>query len=146
MRVVVIKNVTGNAYTYGLVSVGEDKSSYSVTTDTTAGTGAVTVSSFSGAQSVLLPVQGPYGGLAIGSGYARAYNKLTKEGAVSLDAFEGTRTVRVDGKSLSIAEKVQVYNESTKRFITLQQAKQDFTSFEIYTDATAGIVRLVVVK
>ena len=146
VRVVVIKNVTGNAYTYGLVSVGEDKSSYSVTTDTTAGTGAVTVSSFSGAQSVLLPVQGPYGGLAIGSGYARAYNKLTKEGAVSLDAFEGTRTVRVDGKSLSIAEKVQVYNESTKRFITLQQAKQDFTSFEIYTDATAGIVRLVVVK
>ena len=65
---------------------------------------------------------------------------------MSLDAFEGTRTVRVDGKSLSIAEKVQVYNESTKRFITLQQAKQDFTSFEIYTDATAGIVRLVVVK
>lgn len=150
VRAIVLQNATGNAFVYGLVSVSVDSDSdsvtYSVTTDTTAGTGTVTTSTTTAQGGVSLPVQGPYGGLAIGSGYARAYNKLTKEGAVSLDAFEGTRTVRVDGKSLSIAEKVQVYNESTKRFITLQQAKQDFTSFEIYTDATAGIVRLVVVK
>ena len=65
---------------------------------------------------------------------------------MTLDAFDAASNVHVDGRSLPISDEVQVYNESTKKFITLQQAKEDFNRFDIYTDVTAGIVRFVVVK
>ena len=45
--------------------------------------------------------------------------------------------MHVDGRSLPISDEVQVYNESTKKFITLQQAKEDFNRFDIYTDAVS---------
>ena len=150
VRAIVMRNATGNAFIYGLVSATEDDDgenrSYSVTTDTTAGSGVVTVSTVTAQGGVSLPVQGPYGGLAVGGGYARAFNKLEKQGQVTLDAFDAASNVHVDGRSLPISDEVQVYNESTKKFITLQQAKEDFNRFDIYTDVTAGIVRFVVVK
>lgn len=104
VRAIVMRNATGNAFIYGLVSATEDDDgenrSYSVTTDTTAGSGVVTVSTVTAQGGVSLPVQGPYGGLAVGGGYARAFNKLEKQGQVTLDAFDAASNVHVDGRSL----------------------------------------------
>ncbi len=147
VRAMVLQNATGNAFVYGVIGVnGEDEDTfYTLRTDQGAGSGGVSEVSISAQGGVALNVNGLYGGLAVSGGYARAYCKLENRGSVSLDAFDGTDRVQLDSGIAPLSKTVQVYNETTGRFITLAQAKREFSSFRIYTDAVAGVVRMIVV-
>ena len=155
VRAMVLKNVTGDAYTYGVISEQEtgvdddgdpNPPQYTVTYDSTAGTGTVTEATLSGGRGVSLTVQGPYGGMAVGGKLLRSFARLEKAGTVKDDAFEGETGVRLNGRLLRMADDVQVYDKRGECFVTLAQARERFSSFELYTDLISGKVRVIAVS
>ena len=129
---------------------GEDiRNAFSVTFDSTPLTDTATLTSITGEEGITLGVRGPYGGMAVRDDIIRAFAPLSKLGEVRLEAFNGSSAVDVGGYLLTISDSVQVYNESTGKFITLTEAKTKFSNFHIYSEKTAetgGIVRLIAVK
>lgn len=68
---------------------------------------------------------------------------------VKLTDFDGSEGVRTNNGYYKISDEVQVYVRSLRKFITLNQAKADYTNFELYAERTAdqgGKIRMIIVS
>ena len=148
VSVLLLDDVTGAAYTYGLLTAGEQSGgsgelSYTNTTvsvENSAGVGQsyLTGQTFRG---------GSMGGIAVsGAGKAVAVTSLTQSKGVSRSAFDGEEAVVVDGTRIPISEDVQVYNADNGGWLTLAQAKAYTDTFTVYYSGTPGsdaVVRVI---
>ena len=148
--VIVLNNVTGNAYTYGKLHevAGEEGVAYGLRYDSGAGTGTVSEATLTTAITPMKP-RGPYVGFSVQGGILRSFSQLIKESVVLLEDFIGSNEVRVGNYQLRIADNVQVYDETRDRFVTLAYAKTHFSKFAVHIDkpaAAGGIVRIITVS
>ena len=68
---------------------------------------------------------------------------------VKLTDFDGSEGVRTASGYYKISDEVQVYVTGLNKFITLNQAKADYTNFTLYAERTAnegGKIRVIVVS
>lgn len=149
---ILLKNVTGDAYTYGFyrlstVTNGKEGSEdyYEYRTLAVENSGGTTVYCAS-TQSVR---SGAAGGLAVTAGEKIAgFAELTKVEKVARSAFDGEDYAVIDGVRVPIAGNVQVYNADSGQWITLAQAKGYSDTMTVYYSGALGTsakVRLVVV-
>ena len=155
ISVLLINDVTGNAYTYGLLTVGQeavaglgngDSTTYNTTIGVENSTSDGTQMYLSG-QSVSYH---SYGGIAVTpEGRIADVVTLTRVTGVSRSSFDGTDYVVVDGLRTPIAENVQVYNTETEQWTTLEAAKSYADSFTVYYDQTlsgGGQIRVILTE
>ncbi len=153
VSLIVLSDVTGECYTYGLlkggsqtVNSGDASMSYTNYTvsvrrsDGETGTYLVGRSVKSGAP----------GGIAVtAAGKVAGTVTLTKATDVARADFVGSDTVKAGGYLLTISGDVQVYNETTGQWMTLEAAKAYTDAFTVYYDktpATGGKVRVIIVE
>lgn len=75
--------------------------------------------------------------------------RLTQVGVAKLEDFEGADGVRTKTGYYPLADEVQVYLAGQRRFITLNQAKADYSQFTLYAERTpeeGGKIRLITVQ
>lgn len=68
---------------------------------------------------------------------------------VKLTDFDGEEGVRTNNGYYKISDEVQVYVRDLHKFITLNQAKADYTNFVLYAERTAdqgGKIRMIIVS
>ena len=73
--------------------------------------------------------------------------KLTLIDTVKPSAFDGSSGVRTKDGYYELAENIGVYVSEQNRFVSLQTAKSNYTSFRVYADKTAengGKIRVIV--
>lgn len=139
--VLLLRDVTGNAYTYGILHAGSvtggagtdmEYTNYTVAVENASGT----------SQSYLTgtSVRGnTVGGIAV-----NAENKvagtatLTKAAGITRAAFDGTGAVVVDGMRVPVSDEVQVYNTDTEKWTALSTAKGYADTFTVYYSGTLG--------
>ncbi|NLT58929.1 MAG: S-layer homology domain-containing protein [Clostridiales bacterium] len=144
---IVFENVTGNAFTYGIL-VDDGGPITRLRYDSTAGTDTATETVASWDETTYL-IPGPYCGVSVRGGNLRETVAMERYSGIGLGDFEGSGELRVDGYLLRVAERVQVYDYTNDKFIPLSEAKRRYQTFEVYTDrqpAQGGVVRLIVVK
>ena len=138
--VVVLNNVTGDAYTYGILHTGTKTegsgdmqvTNYTVSVENSAGTTQDYITGTSvGYQSV--------GGVAATSdGKTAGVVTLDKVTGVARSAFAGEETVVLDGVQVPLSDDVQVYNADNGTWITLSEAKAYTDTFTVYYSGTIG--------
>ena len=146
-----LKNVTGDCYTYGFAVAGVQQGgsgsltyqNYTVAVENSDGTTETLVSGtkFSDGTAV--------GVAATGAGKLAGYVTLKKITGVERDDFDGSDYVLAGGSYYPISSNVQVYNEDTERWCTLAEAKAYGTDFTVYADEISpagGQIRLIVVS
>lgn len=144
-----LDDVTGNAYTYGLLSVGQQTGGSGSMTYTNR---TVSVENSSGTTQEYITGKtaksGTMGGIAVNaSGTAVGVVTLT-EAEVTRSDFSGEDYVVADGIQVPISDQVEVYNQDTDRWITLSAAKSYGASLTVYYSGTLGedaVVRVVTV-
>lgn len=148
---ILLKNVTGDAYTYGFyrtdtVTSGkagsDDYYEYkTLAVESSAGTSAYCAS----IQSVRA---GAAGGLAVtAGGEVAGLASLTKVTDVARSDFDGVDAVAVNGVRVPLADELQVYNDDSGQWITLAEAKGYSSALTVYYSGTLGAdakVRLIV--
>lgn len=163
VSLLVLGNVTGDGYTYGFATeqrreiMGSDLNGdtivvgvrYVLTMRTPDGKqeyqGRFAASAALGTTPV--PV-----GIATGSyDYLQSIPsfQLLRIGAVSRDAFNGTKSVKISGVFVPLAENCAVYVKKLDKYIPLAEARANFTSFSLYCDrdvASGGSVRIIVAE
>lgn len=146
-----LKNVTGDGYTYGLYHRSTASSGQkggtdyfewkTVAVENSAGTTAYCASSQT--------LRDDFGGLAVTAGGKLAgFQTLTKVTGVSRSAFDGEDYVVLDGVRVPIADGVQVYNGDNDTWIDLATAKGYDSTITAYYSGTLGgnaKVRVIVV-
>ena len=145
VSVLLLDNVTGNAYTYGLLAVGskiESSSGMSYTNRT------VSVENGSGTTQEYITGQsasdGAMGGIAVSSeGKAVSVVTLSEAEGVSQSAFESLDAVVIDGVRVPISDAAQGYNSDTERWVTLSQARAYSDTFTVYYSGTLGVDAVV---
>lgn len=73
---------------------------------------------------------------------------LTRVGSVDLTSFDGEDGVRTSSGYYPLADEVSVYISGDGKFISLRQAKADYTSFSVYADdipGNGGKIRIIMV-
>lgn len=138
--VLVLDDVTGDAYTYGIFSSGtktEGNGTMQVTNRTVAVENSAGLS-----QKCLTGTavpDGQVGGLVPSSdGRVAGLLVLEEVEDVSRSAFDGTDTVTLSGAAVPISDEVQVYNTDNGQWITLAQAKAYTDTFTVYYSGTLG--------
>ena len=138
--VLVLDDVTGDAYTYGIFSSGtktEGNGTMQVTNRTVAVENSAGLS-----QECLTGTavpDGQVGGLVPSSdGRVAGLLVLEEVEDVSRSAFDGTDTVTLSGAAVPISDEVQVYNTDNGQWITLAQAKAYTDTFTVYYSGTLG--------
>lgn len=138
--VLVLDDVTGDAYTYGIFSSGtktEGNGTMQVTNRTVAVENSAVLS-----QECLTGTavpDGQVGGLVPSSdGRVAGLLVLEEVEDVSRSAFDGTDTVTLSGAAVPISDEVQVYNTDNGQWITLAQAKAYTDTFTVYYSGTLG--------
>lgn len=138
--VLVLDDVTGDAYTYGIFSSGtktEGNGNMQVTNRTVAVENSAGLS-----QECLTGTavpDGQVGGLVPSSdGRVAGLLVLEEVEDVSRSAFDGTDTVTLSGAAVPISDEVQVYNTDNGQWITLAQAKAYTDTFTVYYSGTLG--------
>lgn len=74
--------------------------------------------------------------------------QLTSAGTVTRDKFDSNLGVRLNQLYVPVDEAVQVYSKKMDRFLTLAEARANFTTFDLYCDsdpASGGHVRMILV-
>lgn len=74
---------------------------------------------------------------------------LKRIAQVKLSDFDTDKGVKTSDGYYKIADEVQVYSSSQKKFMTLNQAKADYSEFTLYAERTAeqgGKIRMIVVN
>ena len=154
--VIVLNNVTGNAYTYGILHQGEKEDTDS--SGLTAVNRTVAVENSTGTTDALITGQafqdGGFGGVARGTGgKAASVVELTAIRNVSSTDFftaEGTLYVNAGGKVYQVASGVQCYNNYTKSWFAgenaLDQARAFADTLTVYIDPVGSMVRVVVAR
>lgn len=151
VSVLLLDNVTGNAYTYGLLTVGsktESSNGMSYTNRTVSvENGDGTTQEYITGQSAS---DGAMGGIAVSSeGKAVSVVTLSKTEGVSQSAFESLDAVMIDGVRVPISDAAQGYNSDTERWVTLSQARAYSDTFTVYYSGTLGVdavVRVIVTE
>ncbi|NCB63356.1 MAG: S-layer homology domain-containing protein [Clostridia bacterium] len=147
---IVLGDVTGNCYTYGLLTNGSQSGgsgdmTYTNYTLTVTNSGGTSQTYLSGSQS-----RGTYGGIAVtNAGTVTAIAALTRVSGVSRADFSGEDAVSAGGYVIPISDGVQVYNDQTDQWCTLAEAKAYSDTLSIYYDktpATGGQVRIIVIE
>ena len=149
--VIVLDDVTGNAYTYGILRTGtqtEGSGEMQVTNRTVAveNGGGTTQDYLTGTQVRT----GTVGGVAATSDGKTAGVVLLEEvEGVARSAFSGEDTVVLEGVQVPVSEDVQVYNTDSETWVTLAQAKAYADTFTVYYSGTLGedaVVRVVLTE
>ena len=136
-----LKNVTGDAYTYGIFRTstassgqkgGEDYSEWrTLAIESSAGTSPYCAS--------VQTVRETFGGLAITAGGKIAgVETLTKVDNVSRSAFDEEDYVVLEGIRVPISDSVQVYNDDNDTWIDLAAAKGYSDTLTVYYSGVLG--------
>lgn len=148
VSMMVVSDVTGDAYTYGMAKTGEQ----TVSSENLSGTNqTISVVNADGQSESLVTskkfTSGSFIGIASSTnGKLAGYAALTKAGGISRDAFTGEDYVKVGKNQLPIADDVQVYNTATATWTSLAVAKAYAETFTVYYDktpSTGGKIRVI---
>lgn len=139
-ELVVLENVTGSCYSYGILNVGEQQggtgemtyANTTVSVENSKGTGTAYVTGLSIQDGAVGGVAGTSGGKA-----ASVLTLSAKSGLTRAD-FDGTTSLG----GMALADDVQVYNSVTEKWTTLSAARAFTDSFTAYYD-THGVVRVL---
>ncbi|MGE4353067.1 MAG: S-layer homology domain-containing protein [Oscillospiraceae bacterium] len=152
VNLLVLNDVTGNAYTYGILYTG----TMSTTTGgLTATNRTVCVENYDGTTDDYIVTSSTIkdetiGGISVKSdGKVAGVATLESESSVSRSSFDGTDTVTIDGVDVPISDDVQVYNSENENWITLSAAKAYTDTFTVYYSGEIGedaVVRIVVIE
>ena len=148
VSVLLLDDVTGSAYTYGILESGEQSGGSGSMSYVNA---TVSVENSAGTSQSYLTGQtvrdGTVGGIAVdGDGKAVAVVTLSQSNSVARSSFDGEDAVVLDGVRVPISDEVQVYNADNGTWITLSQAKAYTDTFTIYYSGTLGtdaVVRVI---
>ena len=140
VSVLLLDNVTGNAYTYGLLAVGsktESSSGMSYTNRTVSvENGDGTTQEYITGQSAS---DGAMGGIAVSSeGKAVSVVTLSEAEGVDQSAFDSLDAVVIDGVRVPISDTAEGYNSDTEQWVTLSQARAYSDTFAVYYSGTLG--------
>lgn len=141
VELLLLKNVTGDAYTYGIyrlarVTSGKEGSTdyaqwQTVALENSAGTSAACASART--------LRETYGGLAVtAEGTIAGFESLTEVSGVARSAFDGEDYVVLEGFRVPIADDVQVYNKDTGTWIDLAGAKSYSDTLRVYYSGALG--------
>lgn len=146
----VLDNVTGDLYTYGILREGEDMVSMG---ELSAVNRTVTVENSGGGSSGITGLSftnGAFGGVAASDGKALDLVYLTAVGGVSAEDFftlDGVEYVSAGGRVYRVANNVHCYNAVAKTWITgknaLESAKTYANTLTVYVDPISSAVRVV---
>ena len=152
--IILLEDVTGNAYTYGLASMTSGDSVFGSST-------LLTVTNSAGSTGALTGADGVRAGSFIGVAYTAAgavADTVSLSGkAVERSDFVGSEYVDVNGTLYRLADDLQVYNSTTGAWYTdsdslgmaLEQALAYSEDITVYYDRDAdsgGLIRIVVVE
>lgn len=148
VSVLLLDDVTGSAYTYGILEAGEQSGGSGNLTYTNT---TVAVENSAGTSQSYITGQtvrnGAMGGIAVsGDGKAVAVVTLSQSKGVARSSFDGEEAVVVDEVRVPISDEVQVYNADNGTWVTLAQAKSYTDTFTIYYSGTLGtdaVVRVI---
>lgn len=148
VNVLLLDDVTGSAYTYGILEAGEQSGGSGSLSYTNA---TVSVENSAGTSQSYVTGQtvrdGAVGGIAVnGEGKAVSVVTLTQSEDVARSSFDREESVVVDGVRVPISDDVQGYNTDNSTWITLSQAKAYTDTFTIYYSGTLGtdaVVRVI---
>lgn len=148
VNVLLLDDVTGSAYTYGILEAGEQSGGSGSMSYVNA---TVSVENSTGTSQSYITGQtvqdGAMGGIAIdGDEKAVAVATLSWSKGVARSSFDGEEAVVVDGVRVPISDEVQVYNADNRTWMTLSQAKAYTDTFTIYYSGTLGtdaVVRVI---
>ena len=136
-----LKNVTGDAYTYGryrsaTASSGREGSEDYASWKTVAIENGSGISAYCAS---IESVQEEFGGLAVTAGGKIAgFQRLTKVTDVARSAFDGEDYVVLEGVRVPISASVQVYNEDNGTWIDLTGAKGYADTLTVYYSGVLG--------
>ena len=152
INVLVLDDVTGNAYTYGILHT-------SSTTDKTADLNAtnrtVAVENSDGTTDYYIYSSSSISDQTIGGISISSAERVTgaialeKEKSVARASFNGTDSVVIDKVAVPISDDVQVYNDTNNTWMTLAAAKSYASSFTVYYSGEIGgdaVVRVIVTE
>ena len=145
VSVLLLDDVTGNAYTYGLLAVGsktESNSGMSYTNRTVSvENGDGTTQEYITGQSAS---DGAMGGIAVSSeGKAVSVVTLSEAEGVDQSAFDSLDAVVIDGVRVPISDTAEGYNSDTEQWVTLSQARAYSDTFTVYYSGTLGVDAVV---
>ncbi len=155
VSVLLLNDVTGNAYTYGLLKTGQEKvasigNGDSESYNTTVG---VENSTSDGSKMYVTGNRvsdSTYGGIAVsGEGKAVSVVTLTRAAGIPRSDFDGLEATVVNGVRIPVADEVQVYNTEAKQWTTLEEAKSFASSFTVYYDkspSSGGQIRVILTE
>lgn len=150
---ILLNDVTGDAYTYGFYQVSavtsgkegsDDYYEYkTLAVENSDGTSAYCA-------SIQSARNGSAGGLAVtADNQIAGLASLTKVTGVVHSDFDGEDAVAADGVRVPLASDLQIYNEDSEQWITLAEAKGYSDSLTVYYSGTLGgdaKVRLIVAE
>ncbi len=164
VSLLVLSNVTGDGFTYGLASqtqaeiaVGSGldgrpiyRTQYTLKVRTAKGT--QTLETFYNPNlktaAGMIPAAVAEGVLKLPHTSASPAYALEKTASVGRDDFDAKLGVRVGNVFVPVAGNVQVYAKSIDRFLSLSEARANFSSFDLYCDrdpGAGGAVRIILV-
>lgn len=146
VELLLLDNVTGNRYLYGIVEVVEVESG----SNTYEG---ILLHNGDGSSSEIISdefTNGEITGILLGdSGSFVSKTTLTSTASVALKAFSGSTALNSAGKLIPIADDVSVYHSKYEKWITLSTAFAECSVFTCYYDKTpeeGGKIRLILAQ
>lgn len=152
VNLLLLDDVTGNSYTYGVIKNGTKTDTNSVFTVTNATT---TVTNAEGAITIIGNTSlsnGAYAGVVPSvSGTLAGYAKLTTVTGISRSSFtedtDGTLYITTSGGVIPVSDTVQAYITATDTWTTLATARlysNNLTGYYDRTPSTGGKVRIII--
>jgi len=150
--ILLLDDVTGNQYTYGMLKVGsvsggdvDESTDYTLTTVAVENSDGTTDTCTTVKDLTDVP-----GGIAImNDGELAGIATLSKVTGIGHSDFDGSDSVTVSGYTVPIATDVQVYNDVTNTWVSLEEALAFSDSFTVYYDrtlTTGAQVRVIIAK
>ena len=139
--ILVVEGVTGSCYTYGFAVTGTQTTNSAGGFSYTNGTLAVQNSGGTGTAyltGAAVKKNAAIGLVGKGDGKLGDFILLFTAEDILRDDFNGVASVDLDGVEYPISDDVQVYNEDTQQWTTLENAKAYGNHFTIYYDRTPG--------
>lgn len=147
INLILLDNVTGDAYTYGFI-ISTDSDVQNVTTNYTSVKNSVdTEGNINKGKGIIKLQNGTAAGLAVASNQTiSGYIKLNRAKYITRADFDGEDSIEIDGYTVKISDDVHVYNSVYDKWVSLEEAKTFSDSFTVYYDkelGEGGKVRLI---
>ncbi|MDR1692525.1 MAG: S-layer homology domain-containing protein [Oscillospiraceae bacterium] len=153
VTVIVMNNITGDAYKYGYLTIGSETASGEGGSTTYAtvtlddGLKAITDTLYAGSleRTGSRTIAGAASGYAL-NGDPSLLDLVTcnRYANITRFDFDGDRFVTLNGTRTAIADGIQVYIPATKEHMALGSARAYCKSFEVYTDPWGYKVRFII--